>query len=219
MRFIFIAPPGSGKGTQSKHLTERFGISQISTGDILRDHKKRNTELGRQARNYMDKGELVPDKLIIDMIENELSLPKYEQGFILDGFPRTLEQAKALDRILEKMNLELEHVIILDVPINELINRLTARRVCRNCGATYHLIFSPPKREGICDLCGGEIYQRQDDNKETILKRLKIYESQTKPLLEYYSEQGLVKHVNGLGEVLEVFERLKDVLLRATRYA
>lgn len=219
MRFIFIAPPGSGKGTQSKLIRENLGIHQIATGDILRDHKKRDTEIGREARKYMDNGELVPDHLLINLIKTELSKEQYAKGFILDGFPRTLPQAKALDDILDDRKIELEHVIILDVPTNELISRLTARRICKNCGTTYHLIFSPPRKEDVCDVCGGEIYQRKDDSKETILKRLKVYENQTKPLLEYYSEKGLVKHVNGLGEVQEVHTRIKDVLMRDHRFA
>ena len=212
MRLIFIAPPGAGKGTQSEKICKHYGINQLSTGNILRLHKKQGTDLGLEAKMYMDRGELVPDDLIIRMIQDELHNPDYEAGFILDGFPRTKPQALALDEILSEMHLKLNATIILEVPKNELITRLAARRTCRNCGATFHLIFSPPKEVNTCDICGGNLFQRVDDRKETILNRLQIFDDLTKPLIEYYDKQNLTKYVPGVGKVDDVFARIKKVL-------
>jgi adenylate kinase len=212
MRLIFIAPPGAGKGTQSEKICKHYDIVQLSTGNILRLHKKQGTEFGLEAKEYMDRGELVPDELIIRILKNELHNPEYENGFILDGFPRTKPQALALDEIFNEMNIQLDVTIILEVPKNELITRLAARRTCRNCGTTYHLIFNPPKQVNICDVCGGNLFQRADDRKETIINRLGIYEELTKPLVDYYDEKGLAKFVYGVGKVDDVFERIKNVL-------
>lgn len=212
MRLIFIAPPGAGKGTQSEKICKHYGIVQLSTGNILRYHKKQGTKLGRDAMVYMDRGELVPDELIIRMIKDELHKSEYDNGFILDGFPRTKPQALALDEILREMGLRLNVTIILEVPKNELITRLAARRTCRNCGATFHLIFNPPREVNTCDICGGNLFQRADDRKETILNRLNVYEDLTKPLIEHYSEQGLTRYVQGVGKVDEVFDRIKEIL-------
>lgn len=212
MRLIFIAPPGAGKGTQSEKICKHYGIVQLSTGNILRIHKKQGTELGLEAKDYMDRGELVPDEIIIRMLKSELHESAYENGFILDGFPRTKPQALALDEILKEMNLSLNVTIILEVPKNELITRLAARRTCRNCGATFHLIFNPPREVNTCDLCGGNLFQRADDRKETILNRLNIYEDLTKPLIEHYNAQNLTRYVQGVGKVDDVFARIQAIL-------
>lgn len=213
MRLIFLAPPGSGKGTQGARLMKEYNILQLSTGDILRENKKRGTKLGKEARYYMDAGELVPDEIITAMLKEEIIKPEYQTGFILDGFPRTKFQAKALEEILEEMNLKLDAAIILEVPKQELISRLSARRTCRKCGKTYHLIFNPPQEPDTCDApCFGHLFQRADDTKETILNRLKVYERNTSPLIEYFEETGIAIHINGLGSVDEVYDRIKHSL-------
>lgn len=212
MRLIFLGPPGAGKGTQAEFICRDFHIKQLSTGDLLRFHRKEGTELGKKAQEFMDKGELVPDSLIIDMIKEELAKPEYSNGYLLDGFPRTIAQAEALDKLLEELGQKLDAVLVLEVPTEELVNRLTARRTCKICGKTYHLIYNPPKQEGICDLDGGELYQRTDDNEETVRNRLAVYEKQTKPLIEYYSKQGLAYFIDGLGKIEEIYQRIHQVL-------
>lgn len=212
MRLVFLAPPGAGKGTQSALLCKHYGILQLSTGEILRKYKKEGTELGEQAKSYMDKGDLVPDNLIIDMIKTELNKPVYQKGYILDGFPRTVPQAEALDILLDNVNQELSSVIILKVNKEELIRRLSARRTCRNCGYTHHLIFNPPQKQGVCDVCGGELFQRTDDKPETILNRLKIFHDRTSPLIQYYGKQGLVSTVKGTGDPKLVFKSITEIL-------
>lgn len=212
MRLIFLGPPGAGKGTQAERICSTYGIIQLSTGDILRENRKNGTELGKLAQSYMDAGELVPDNIIIDMIKVELQKPELRNGYLLDGFPRTINQAIALDNLLEEMEQKLDAVLILDVPNDELIKRLTARRTCKSCGKSYHLIFNPPAKENICDVCGGELFQRDDDKEEPIMNRLKVYENQTKPLINYYTEKSIAKYINGVGEIDEIFTRIKDIL-------
>ncbi len=212
MKLIFLGPPGAGKGTQAEFICKDFNIKQLSTGDLLRYHRQKGTELGKKAQEFMDKGELVPDNLIVEMIRNELTKEEYQNGFLLDGFPRTIPQAEALDKLLEELNLKLNAVLVLEVPAEELIRRLTARRTCRVCGKTYHLIYNPPKVDGKCDIDGGELYQRSDDNEETVRNRLNVYEKQTKPLVAYYTSKGLVYLIDGSGEINEIYKRIKAIL-------
>ncbi len=212
MKLIFLGPPGAGKGTQSEKICADYDVTQLSTGDILRANRKQGTELGKKAQKYMDGGELVPDQIIVDMIKQELKKPEVAKGYILDGFPRTVPQAEALDELLEGMGEKLDATLVLEVPNEELVKRLTARRVCKNCGKTYHLIFNPPKKEGICDACGGELYQRDDDKEGPIRNRLSVYEKQTKPLIDYYEKKGLAKKIDGLGGIDEIYARVKNAL-------
>ncbi|ROL57041.1 adenylate kinase [Bacteroidetes/Chlorobi group bacterium Naka2016] len=216
MRLIFLGPPGAGKGTQAEFICRDFNIKQLSTGDLLRYHRKEGTELGKKAQAFMDKGELVPDSLIIDMIRSELKKPEYQNGYLLDGFPRTIAQAEAFDKLINELGQTLNAVLVLEVPTEELVTRLTARRTCRVCGKTYHLVYNPPKQEGICDVCGGELYQRSDDNEETVRNRLSVYEKQTKPLIEYYELKGLAYHIDGKGKIEDIYSRIKEILQNKT---
>jgi adenylate kinase len=213
MRIILIAPPGGGKGTQGSLINKEYNILQISTGDLLRDHKRRRTAIGKQARFYMDSGELVPDRLINGMLIKELAKNKYSSGFLLDGYPRTIEQAYELDNVLLQLNNKIDAVIILDVSQDELINRLSARRVCSICGKVYHLVFNPPQMELNCDEpCNGTLFQRDDDRPDTILKRLKVYESKTTSLISYYESLGISYKINGVGKVQTVYNNIKTIL-------
>ncbi len=212
MNIVFLGPPGAGKGTQAKILIERYGIPQISTGDMLREHRAKGTELGKKAQEYMDKGQLVPDEIILDMVKERLSQPDCEKGFILDGFPRTVAQAEALDRILSEMGKKLDFALALVVPDELLIERLTGRRTCKNCGMMYHVKYKPPKVEGICDLCGGELYQRPDDNEETVRNRLKVYHESTAPLIDYYKSKGILREVDGSKSIEEITNQLIQIL-------
>jgi len=212
MNIILLGPPGAGKGTQAKMLVEKYHIPQISTGDILRAAVKEGTQLGKEAKSYMDKGELVPDSVVIGIVEERIQEPDCEKGYMLDGFPRTVPQAKALDEMLQKFDSEIDHVVSIEVPQDELVKRLTGRRTCRECGAGFHVMFDPPKQEGVCDKCGGELYQRDDDNEETVRSRLQVYDSQTKPLIEYYQAQGKIRPVDGVGDIKEIFGRITKVL-------
>jgi len=212
MNLIMLGPPGAGKGTQAKMLVEKFGIPQISTGDMLREAVKQGTELGKKAKEYMDKGVLVPDDIVIGIVKERLSQPDCEKGFILDGFPRTILQAEALDEALTELGKKIEYAINIDVPEDELIKRLSGRRTCRKCGAMYHVIFNPPKEEGKCDKCGGELYQRDDDKEETIKKRLEVYKSQTQPLIDYYQKKGNLVNVSGTGSIQEIFEEVVRII-------
>ncbi len=209
---ILLGPPGAGKGTQAKKMVDSYGIPQISTGDILRAAVKEGTKLGKEAKSYMDRGELVPDSVVIGIIEERLKQPDSKNGYILDGFPRTVPQAEALDGILEKMGSNIDYVISIEVPDDELMGRLTGRWTCRGCGAMYHEKSKPPRKVGKCDVCGGELYQRDDDKAETIKERLKVYGAQTEPLIDYYSRKSLVRKIEGIGTIDEIFERIKAVL-------
>jgi len=212
MNLILLGPPGSGKGTQAQLLVNRYHIPQISTGDILREAVRKETALGKEAKRFMEKGQLVPDEVIIGIIEGRLKDSDCHSGFILDGFPRTIPQAEALQTILQKMERTLDHVIHIEVEIEELVRRLTGRRTCRSCGAMYHIIFSPPKKEEICDRCGGPLYQREDDREETIRMRLKEYERQTAPLIQYYKEKSLLRSINGIGSQSQIFDRVGQAI-------
>ena len=212
MNIILLGPPGAGKGTQAKMLVEEYQIPQISTGDILRAAVKEGTPMGKEAKNYMDKGELVPDSVVIGIVEERIQQPDCEKGYMLDGFPRTVPQAEALDEMLKKLSSQIDHVVSIRVANEELVERLTGRRTCRECGAGFHVMFDPPKQEGVCDKCGGELYQRDDDNVETVTSRLQVYESQTKPLVDYYNSQEKVRDIDGVGEIKEIFGRITQVL-------
>ncbi len=212
MRLILLGPPGAGKGTQAKRLIERYGIPQISTGDILRAAVREGTDLGKTAKKYMDAGKLVPDEVVIGIIEERLKEPDCAKGYILDGFPRTVAQADALTDVLARMGKSIDHVVSIEVPDEELVERLTGRRTCRSCGAMYHVKFSPPQKPGVCDKCGGDLFQRDDDKEETIRARLKVYQEQTAPLIAYYEKAGLLRRVSGVGTVDEIYGRILGVL-------
>jgi adenylate kinase len=209
MRAILLGPPGCGKGTQAKILIDTYGIPQIATGDILREALNKGTPLGKQAQSYMDKGQLVPDDLVIQIIEERLKQDDCAGGFILDGFPRTIAQAEALDKTLTAMGLKLDHVFNIEVSDDELIKRLTGRRICKACGASYHIIFNPPREEGRCDTCQGELYQRDDDKEETIRNRLKVYQDQTAPLITFYHKKKILSSIDGVGSIEQITARLK----------
>jgi adenylate kinase len=205
-----MGAPGSGKGTQAKLLGEHINVPHISSGDILRDAIRRNTVLGMKAKTYMDRGELVPDGVFLGAMDERLRENDCRQGFILDGFPRTVSQAESLTSMLTGRQANLDHVAWIRVPTAELVRRLSGRRTCKSCGAPYHVSFDPPKREGICDKCGGELFQREDDRETTILARLKVYEEQTAPLATFYDARGLLFEVDGVGGSKEVLHRLLD---------
>ena len=209
MKMILVGPPGAGKGTQAKRITERLNIPQISTGDMFRAAVKDGTEMGLKAKEYMDKGALIPDEVVIGVVKERVEKPDCIGGFILDGFPRTLDQARALDSLLKDMGEGIDHVVVIDVPDDDLVRRLSGRRTCRNCGYMYHEEFNPPKKPGICDKCGGELYQRDDDKEETIRNRLKTYHAQTEPIINFYSKKGLVRKIDGTGSMKEVEEAIK----------
>ncbi|QXE90789.1 adenylate kinase [Geomonas subterranea] len=212
MNLILLGPPGVGKGTQAKLLIDRFGIPQISTGDILRAAVKELTPMGIKAKGFMDSGALVPDEVVIGIVEERLAQPDCQKGFILDGFPRTVPQADALSLVLSGIGKKIDHVVSLSVDKGELLKRLTGRRACSKCGAGYHVDFAPSKVAGICDACGGELFQREDDKEETILNRLAVYEAQTSPLISYYQTAGLLRSVNGLGSVEGIQTEIVAVL-------
>ncbi|GAB4183979.1 MAG: adenylate kinase [Calditrichia bacterium] len=212
MQFILFGPPGAGKGTQAKLLAEKYSIPQISTGDILRSAVQNKTELGLQVKEILDRGELVPDDIILKLVEHRLDEDDAKQGFILDGFPRTLPQAEALDEWLKENNRNKLHIIRIIVNEDTVVNRLTSRRVCQQCGFTYNLIYNPPKNDSICDKCGGEIIQRSDDNEETIRKRLRVYLDLTKPVLKFYEHKGQLIEVDGNQEVQKVFSDILNHL-------
>jgi len=214
MNFVLMGPPGSGKGTQAELLEEKLEIPHISTGDMFRKAIKEGSELGQKVKEYLDKGELVPDELTIALVKERLAAPDAEKGFLLDGFPRTVKQAEALDELLSEMGRKLNLVLNLEVAEEKLLARLTGRRVCRNCGATYHLLFNPPAQDQKCDVCGSELYQREDDKEETVRKRLEVYHASTEPLIGYYKNKGLLKGIDGNKEINEVLE---DILRTARR--
>lgn len=212
MRLILLGAPGAGKGTQAKKLIEKYGIPQISTGDILRKAVADGTPLGKEAKSYMDKGELVPDSVVIGLVKERLAQDDCKKGYILDGFPRNTAQAEALDKVLNDMGMPLDSALSVDVPKDDLMKRLTGRRTCRKCQQMYNIYFSTSNKEGICDKCGGELYQRDDDREDTIKKRLDVYEAQTAPLIDYYSKKGILKTVQGIGSIDEIFNKVCAVL-------
>jgi adenylate kinase len=214
MRIVLLGGPGSGKGTQAKKLVDKLGIPQVSTGDIFRAALKEGTPMGLKAKTYMDKGELVPDEVVIGVVEERLVKPDLDRGFMLDGFPRTLPQAQALDRILATQSKPIDHAILVDVPAEDLVIRLSGRRTCKNsdCGMMYHVKFNPSKKEGICDACGKELYQRADDTEATVRERLTVYEKQTAPLIDYYDKKGLLRRIVGVGPIDKIFADIEKVL-------
>jgi adenylate kinase len=218
MRIILLGGPGVGKGTQAQKLSEKYSVPHIATGDILRQSIKDGTEMGLMAKSYMDKGLLVPDDVVVGIIEDRLAQPDATKaGFILDGFPRTVPQAQALDDLTAKMDMLLDAVISIKASADIIVQRLTGRRTCRDCQTVYHIAYSPPEKAGICDRCGGQLYQREDDKEETIRKRLQVYERQTSPLLDYYQELGKLMEVSGDGSIEEVYVRICDCLSQLTR--
>jgi adenylate kinase len=212
MNIVLLGPPGAGKGTQAKKIAEHYSLPHISTGDILRENISNNTSLGMRAKSYMAKGELVPDELLITIIRDRLSKPDCSNGFLLDGYPRTVPQADALQMILTESNKKLDVVLNIDVDDEKLIKRLSGRRVCASCGMSYHMIFNPPKEDEICDKCKGKLYQREDDKPEAIRCRLIVYKKQTQPLIEYYTRKGLLRTVDGGKGIPEIFEDIKKIL-------
>ena len=212
MQLLLMGPPGAGKGTQAAELVKKFQIPHISTGDMFRAAVKEGTELGKQAKACMDSGKLVPDEVTIGIVKERLAKDDCKQGFILDGFPRTVEQADALNGILSELGMKLTRVLNIHVPAEDLIERAIGRRICKKCGATYHVKFNPTKSDGVCDNCGGELYQRKDDNEETMKNRLSVYEASTKPLIDYYSKAGIYTEIDGRRPIEKVTEELVSVL-------
>ena len=212
MHILLMGPPGAGKGTQAAELVKEFAIPHISTGDMFRAAIKEGTALGREAKGYMDQGKLVPDSVTIGIVRERLAKDDCKKGFILDGFPRTVEQADALDGILKDLGLSLTRVLNINVPAADLIKRATGRRICKKCGATYHVKFNPPKKEGVCDACGGELFQRADDTAETMKNRLSVYEASTKPLIDYYEKAGVYTEVDGRQAIEKVTADLISAL-------
>jgi len=212
MNLILLGPPGAGKGTQAQKMVEHYHIPQISTGDILRRAVKDGTPLGKRAKSFMDKGQLVPDDVVIDIIDERLRESDCERGFILDGFPRNISQAEALQALLAKIGKKIDHVINIEVDTEELVRRLTGRRTCKNCGAMFHINFHPPRIEGVCDRCGGELYQREDDQERTIRIRLNEYQRQTTPLIQFYQQKNSLRSIQGVGGEEEIFKRIKEIL-------
>lgn len=212
MNIILMGLPGAGKGTQASEIIKKYPIPHISTGDMFRAAIKNNTELGQKAKSFMDNGELVPDEVTIGIVRERLLEEDAKKGFLLDGFPRTVEQAEALNEMLAAVDRKIEGVINIDVQEEELMNRLTGRRICETCGTTYHLVFNPPKVEGVCDIDGGRLYQRADDNPETVRTRLDVNIKQTKPLLDFYTEQGVLFNVDGSKDIKDVTTEVEKVL-------
>ncbi|HWO94793.1 MAG TPA: adenylate kinase [Bacillus sp. (in: firmicutes)] len=212
MNLVLMGLPGAGKGTQAERIVENYEIPHISTGDMFRAAIKEGTQLGLEAKSYMDKGELVPDEVTIGIVRERLSKADCEKGFLLDGFPRTVAQAEALEQMLEGLNRKIDYVINIDVDQSILMDRLTGRRICKDCGATYHLVFNPPAQEGVCDKCGGELYQRADDNSETVANRLEVNVKQSKPLLDFYETKGYLRNINGDQDINVVFENIRVLL-------
>ncbi|RAK16763.1 adenylate kinase [Anoxybacillus vitaminiphilus] len=212
MNLVLMGLPGAGKGTQAEKIVEKYGIPHISTGDMFRAAIKEGTALGLEAKSYMDRGDLVPDEVTIGIVRERLSKDDCQKGFLLDGFPRTVTQAEALENILAELNRSIDYVINIDVDKDILMERLTGRRICKNCGATYHLVFNPSAQPGVCDKCGGELYQRADDNEETVANRLEVNLKQAKPLLDFYQEKGYLRNINGQQEIDKVFEDISELL-------
>jgi len=208
MRLVLLGAPGAGKGTQAKKLIEKYGIPQISTGDLLRAAVAAGTSLGKEAKSFMDKGELVPDRVVLGMVEERLKQDDARKGYILDGFPRNTAQAEALDKMLGALGMSLSAALSVDIPFEDLMKRLTGRRTCKACGQMYNIYFNPPKKENTCDKCGGALFQRDDDKEETIKKRLDVYSAQTAPLIDYYRKKGILSSVNGTGSIDQIFKEV-----------
>lgn len=212
MNIILMGLPGAGKGTQASEIVKKYPIPHISTGDMFRKAIKEETDLGKEAKSYMDRGELVPDEVTIGIVRERLAEEDAKKGFLLDGFPRTVEQADALNEILSDLDRKVDAVINIEVAEEELMNRLTGRRICEECGTAYHLVFNPPKVDGVCDLDGGKLYQREDDNPETVANRLSVNVKQTKPLLDFYENQGVLKNIDGSRQIDNVTEDVIQIL-------
>ncbi|MFE5895523.1 adenylate kinase [Streptomyces sp. NPDC002285] len=215
MRIVLVGPPGAGKGTQAAFLAKNLSIPHISTGDLFRANISQQTELGKLAKSYMDAGNLVPDEVTIGMAKDRMEKPDAEGGFLLDGFPRNVSQAEALDEMLQSESMKLDAVLDLEVPEEEVVKRIAGRRICRKDSShVFHVTYSRPKKEGVCDACGGELYQRDDDSEETVRKRLEVYHTQTEPIIDYYKTQGLVVTISALGKVEDVTARAMEALQR-----
>lgn len=212
LRLILLGPPGVGKGTQASAIVKKYNIPHISTGDIFRSNIKNGTELGLEAKSYMDKGLLVPDELVVSIVKDRLTEEDCKDGFLLDGFPRTINQADALNAELANMNIELDKVINIQAEKQILIERAIGRRICKNCGATYHIRFNPSKVEGVCDIDGGQLFQREDDTEETVAKRYEVYMEETSPLIKYYTDKGIILNVDGTKAIESVFEIIVNSL-------
>ena len=212
MNIILMGLPGAGKGTQASEIVKKFPIPHISTGDMFRKAIKDETDLGKEAKSYMDRGELVPDEVTVGIVKERISEDDAKKGFLLDGFPRTIDQAESLSQIMSELDREIDAVINIEVPEEELMNRLTGRRICEKCGTTYHLVFNPPKVDGICDIDGGKLYQREDDNPETVSNRLSVNVKQSKPILEYYNNKSVLKNIDGSKDIGEVTKDVIDIL-------
>ncbi|MEU9921041.1 adenylate kinase [Streptomyces griseoluteus] len=215
MRIVLVGPPGAGKGTQAVRLAEKLGVPHISTGDLFRSNISRQTELGKLAKSYMDAGNLVPDEVTIAMAKDRMEQPDAKNGFLLDGFPRNVSQAQALDELLQSKGIKLDAVLDLEVPEEEVVKRIAGRRICRNDSShVFHVTYSGSKKEGVCDVCDGELYQRDDDSEDTVRKRLEVYHTQTEPIIDYYKTQGLVVTIPALGPVDEITKRALEALKR-----
>lgn len=212
MKIIMLGAPGAGKGTQAKKIAAKYEIPHISTGDIFRANIKNGTELGKKAKTYMDQGLLVPDELVVDLVVDRVNQEDCARGYVLDGFPRTIPQAEALDKALAAQGQKMDYAIDVDVPDQNIVQRMGGRRACVGCGATYHLVYAAPKKEGICDTCGAELILRDDDKPETVEKRLAVYHEQTQPLIDYYTNAGILKTVDGTVAMEEVFEAIVSIL-------
>lgn len=212
MKLILLGPPGAGKGTQAANIVKQYHAVHISTGDIFRKNIKENTELGKKAKDYMDKGLLVPDELVVELVADRLKQDDVKNGFLLDGFPRTVNQAEALDKVLETLNGKIDKVINIQVDKSKLVARAVGRRICKNCGATYHVKFNPSKEAGICDLCQGELFQRSDDVEETVEKRIEVYLNETQPLIDYYTKANNIVTIDGDTGIDTVFNDIKMAL-------
>ena len=212
MKIIMLGAPGAGKGTQAKKIAAKYGIPHISTGDIFRANIKNGTELGKKAKTYMDQGLLVPDELVVDLVVDRVNQDDCKNGYVLDGFPRTIPQAEALTEALEKMGQKVDFAINVNVPDENIVKRMGGRRACVTCGATYHMVYAPTKKEGICDTCGGELILRDDDKPETVQKRLNVYHDQTQPLIDYYTSQGILRTVDGTVDIDDVFRAITEFL-------